>query len=54
MIDLTAARTAANQYQEHSGHYQDLQVWVFDLCDEIERLRGTNKNSGPQHPQELT
>lgn len=39
MIDLDQARAKAAEYQEHSGQYQELQVLVFELCDEIERLR---------------
>ena len=39
------------QKEEHSGDYQDLQVLVFDLCDEVERLRN-NKESPRTHPEE--
>lgn len=40
MIDLEHARHRATQREETSGDYQDLQVLVFELCDELERLRG--------------
>lgn len=44
MIDLSAIRARAMQREEHSGDYQDLQVIIFDLCDEIEELRKHEKS----------
>lgn len=39
MIDLTAARAQAARREEHSGDYQELQLLVLELCEEVERLR---------------
>lgn len=44
MIDLEAARRQAMQKEEHTGHYMELQLLVFELCDEIERLRNSTPN----------